>query len=145
MSMHFKIEQLSPAMRAQVEDKLAPKPKPAAMVQAPEVAPKPLKMRNIPTEMDGIRFDSRKEAARYLILREQERRGEIKNLLVHGRIPLEVNGIFICHFEVDFMFERDGKLRAEDVKGRKCGSAWTAYLTKANLFHALHGTMVLTV
>lgn len=148
MSMHFRIEQLSPAMRAQVEAKLAPKKAgrkdSAQIAQLHETRP-PHKFHAVPTQVGDLKFGSRKEAARYLILREMERRGEIQNLLPHGRVELVSNGETICHFEVDFMFERDGKLCAEDTKGRKRGVPWDMYLIKAKLFHAQFGTRVITI
>lgn len=131
--MHFKLENLNPAMRAQAE----------AQVKGHVV--KPHKMRAVPTEVGEMKFGSRKEAARWLVLREQERRGDIQNLLAHGRIELVVNGHSICFFEPDAMYEKGGKLHAEDTKGRKSGNAWQMYLVKANLFFSLHGTRVITI
>lgn len=103
------------------------------------------KFNAVATEMDGLRFGSKKEAARYLLLRDQERRGEIQNLLVHGRVALTVGGELVCHFEPDFLFERDGRLCAEDTKGMRRGPPWELFMVKARLFEALYKTRVNTL
>ncbi len=41
------------------------------------------------TRINGITFDSKREADRYLILLDKQRRGKIKNLRLQPRIPLE--------------------------------------------------------
>lgn len=47
------------------------------------------KYKNEPTEVDGIRFDSAKEASRWQTLRVMERAGYIRDLKRQVRIPLE--------------------------------------------------------
>ncbi len=50
------------------------------------------KFGNKPTDVDGMRFDSAKEARRFGELRLLERAGEITELRTQPRFPLEVNG-----------------------------------------------------
>lgn len=47
------------------------------------------KFGNVPTELDGIRFDSLKEAHRWAALRLLEKAGVIRDLRRQVRIPLE--------------------------------------------------------
>jgi hypothetical protein len=83
------------------------------------------KYKNVKTEIDGIKFDSKKEAKRYVDLREQERYGIIKNLelqpefLLQGKF--EKNGIKhrAIKYKADFSYVEDEKMIVEDVKGFK--------------------------
>ena len=77
---------------------------------------KPQKYRNQPTVVDGIRFASKKEAARYGILSLLESQGKIDNLRLQPRIPLMVNGVKIGHYVGDFSYSLNGKEVLEDVK-----------------------------
>lgn len=83
------------------------------------LAPKPAKYRNKVTYVDGHRFDSRAEAARYGVLLMQQRAGLIANLEVHPRFRLEVNGELVGHYRADFRYDRDGVQVVEDVKSVK--------------------------
>lgn len=81
------------------------------------------KYKNIKTEVDGILFDSKKEAARYKELKQKEAAGEIKNLRRQVRYPLmpkmKIEGIKVraTYYIADFVYEEDGKEVVEDVKG----------------------------
>jgi len=48
----------------------------------------PSKYRNVKTVIDGLKFDSKREAAIYAELRMREKAGEIRNLLCQVRMPL---------------------------------------------------------
>lgn len=79
------------------------------------------------TTVDGITFDSKKEARRYLVLKQMEQDGEIKNLRL--QVPVEL----VPSFEIvvdgkkrkrrpityvaDFVYYRDDEKVIEDVKG----------------------------
>lgn len=69
--------------------------------------------------VDGVRFDSKAEAARWLDLRTQERVGLISGLRRQVRYPLQVNGVAIGHYVADFVYHRDGVEIIEDVKGHQ--------------------------
>lgn len=77
------------------------------------------------TEIDGIKFDSKKEAKRYIALKELEKKGNIEKLTLQPRFLLQEgfrkNGKAYRKIEyvADFMYEQDGKLIVEDVKGIK--------------------------
>ncbi len=97
------------------------------------------KYRNTKTEVDGIVFDSKKEAARYNELKRLESMGEIKDLkrqvryelLPEQREPDSIgkrgavkNGKIIereCVYFADFVYTRteDGKTVVEDTKGMR--------------------------
>lgn len=78
---------------------------------------------NVKTEIDGIKFDSKKEARRYGELRLFEKAGEITNLTVHPKFVLQEG--FIWHrkkirpitYSADFMYQENGQIIVEDVKG----------------------------
>lgn len=67
--------------------------------------------------VDGIKFDSTAESARYVILREKEKLGLIKNLELQKKYDLVVNGLKICSYIADFVYEFGGRVVVEDVKG----------------------------
>ena len=93
------------------------------------------------TIVEGIEFDSKKEAQRYMELRLLEREGEIRNLRRQIRIPLlpsqkrddgNERGVdYIC----DFIYtdEKTNKIVIEDVKGYRGGAAYAVFVIKRKL------------
>lgn len=93
------------------------------------------KYRNTKTIVDGIEFDSRKEAARYKELKLLEAAGEISNLEMQVKfvlIPTQREPDFVgvrggikkgkviekeCSYLADFVYIRDGEVIVEDTKG----------------------------
>jgi hypothetical protein len=71
----------------------------------------------IPTEVDGIRFDSKAEAARYRELCLLRAAGQIEELRVHPRYTIWKCKEEKIVYEADFAYFEDGGLVAEDVKG----------------------------
>lgn len=77
------------------------------------------------TVIDGIQFDSAKEAKRYTRLRALEDEGKIQHLRL--QVPFELLPSFECDgvkyrgmkYVADFVYVRDGKQVVEDVKGVK--------------------------
>lgn len=83
-----------------------------------------MKYGNKKTVLDGMTFDSRKEANRYAELRLMEKAGLITNL--HRQVPIELlpsqrrNGKIVerpVRYIVDFVYTQDGENVYEDVKG----------------------------
>jgi hypothetical protein len=76
---------------------------------------------NKKTVIDGITFDSKKEAGRYQELRLLERAGEIAHLELQPRYAIEINGVKVCTYVADFRYtpKGGGKEIIEDVKGMK--------------------------
>ena len=76
----------------------------------------PSKMRNVPTECDGFRFDSKLEARLYANLKLLRTAGEVTMFL--RQVPFHLPGGTI--YRVDFqVFYRDGSVRHLDAKGRE--------------------------
>lgn len=111
------------------------------------------KYRAIPTVVDGIRFDSKREAARYGELKLLEKAGEISNLCLQPRFVLTVdnrnypdNGygrsIVLGAYVGDFMYvdRHKGKV-VEDVKGFKT----PLYRWKKKHVEAQHGISITEV
>lgn len=77
------------------------------------------------TTIDGIQFDSAKEAKRYTKLRDMQEAGEIQGLRL--QVPFEILPSFECDgvkyrgmkYIADFVYNRDGKQVVEDAKGWK--------------------------
>ena len=101
------------------------------------------KYRNTPTEVDGIKFASKREAVRYSQLKLLKRAGEISELRLQPRYPLAVNGFHVCTYVGDFEYIDKGTDRVvtEDAKGVKTET----FIVKAKLFHALYGREVMLV
>lgn len=75
------------------------------------------KYKNQITFVEGVRFQSLKEAERYKWLRIFERQKKILDLKRQVAYPIFINGILICKWLADFTFYEDGKLVIEDAKG----------------------------
>ena len=77
------------------------------------------------TTVDGIRFDSQKEAARYCELKKLEAIGEIERLELQPKF--ELLPPFVCNgakirgivYRADFSYYQGGVKYIEDVKGFK--------------------------
>jgi hypothetical protein len=76
----------------------------------------PYKYRNIPTEVDGIKFASKKEARRYSELKLLVLGDMISDLETHPSFPLMVNGVNIGKYTADFRYKENGQEVVEDVK-----------------------------
>jgi hypothetical protein len=78
---------------------------------------KPRKYRNEPTMADGIRFDSKKEARRYRMLKAAESAGVVSELRRQVRYQLHCpGGLTVSVYVADFVYQRDGATVVEDVK-----------------------------
>lgn len=82
------------------------------------------KYHSTPTEVNGIRFDSKREANRWAELRLMERAGQIQKLkrqVKYLLIPSQYrDGKCIereCSYLADFVYIKDGHLVVEDCKG----------------------------
>lgn len=118
------------------------------------------KYRNTKTIVDGIEFDSRKEAARYKELKLLAAAGEISNLERQVKfvlIPTQREPDFVgvrggikkgkviekeCSYLADFVYIRDGEVIVEDVKGYKNGSAYNIFKIKRKLMLYLYGIKI---
>lgn len=96
------------------------------------------KYRAVPVIVDGVRFASKREAARYGALRLLEQAGEIEALELQPRYPLVVAGEEIGTYVGDFRYRERGELVLEDVKGVRT----PVYRLKARLVKALYGVEI---
>lgn len=90
------------------------------------------KYRNVRTEVDGITFHSKKEAARYSDLKLLERAGQIKDLRIQVPFLFELNDVRICKYFADFVYRENGKEVVEDCKGKRTKD----YMIKRKLMKA---------
>lgn len=77
------------------------------------------KFGNVPTTVGGKRFHSKKEAMRYLVLKDMERKGEIEALSCQPVFPITVAGVRIGKYVGDFTYTLPGippGVVCEDVK-----------------------------
>lgn len=94
-----------------------------------------------PTTVDGIKFHSRKEAARYLILKAKRDTGAILDLELQPRFDFTHNGVKLGFYKADFAYTDllTGERIVEDVKGMKT----PMYRLKAKMLLAFHGIEIL--
>lgn len=96
------------------------------------------------TVVDGITFDSRKEAYRYLVLKGMEEDGSIEDLRRQVRYELvpafDVDGRHYrpVYYVADFVYVEDGKEVVEDVKGMMTD----VYKLKSKLFARRYGMSI---
>lgn len=96
------------------------------------------------TVVDGITFDSRKEADRYLVLKGMEEDGSIEVLRRQVRYELvpafDVDGRHYrpVFYVADFVYVEDGKTVVEDVKGVRTD----VYRLKSKLFARRYGMSI---
>ena len=79
----------------------------------------PSKYRNKPTIVEGLRFDSKKEAERWRQLQLLERAGHIRNIQRQTTYKLEVAGKLICKYKPDFEYDELAKGERRSPKQRK--------------------------
>ena len=99
------------------------------------------KYKNVKTRVDGFKFDSKKEASRFIELKLMLRAKMITKLVLQPKFRIRVKGQKICTYIADFMYERDGKRIVEDVKGVKT----PVYKLKKKLVKATHGIEVVEI
>lgn len=83
-----------------------------------------MKYGNKKVDIDGIQFDSKKEAHRYCELKQMEREGMISDLQLQKEYELiptqRIDGKVVeraCKYKADFAYTKDGQQVVEDVKG----------------------------
>nr|UVX91651.1 MAG: Protein of unknown function (DUF1064) [Bacteriophage sp.] len=96
------------------------------------------------TSADGIVFDSKREADRYLVLKSMEEDGTIEDLRRQVRYELvpafDVDGRHYrpVFYVADFVYIEDGKEIVEDVKGMMTD----VYKLKSKLFARRYGKVI---
>lgn len=96
------------------------------------------------TTVDGITFDSRREADRYLVLKGMAEDGLIEDLRRQVRYELipafDVDGRHYrpVYYVADFVYMENGKEVVEDVKGMRTD----VYKLKSKLFARRYGMII---
>ncbi len=122
------------------------------------------KYKNKKIELDGIVFDSKKEAQRYVELKMLEKAGQISDLqrqvkyilIPEQREPGTVGvrggvkkGKLIereCSYIADFVYKNaNGETVVEDVKGYRGGGAYEVFKIKRKLMRHVHGIAVVEI
>lgn len=88
--------------------------------------------------VDGIKFDSKREAQRYGALQLMLKAGLISNLRLQVPYQITVNGMKVCKYVADFVYEDKGVEIVEDVKGMKT----PIYNLKKKLMKAVFGVVI---
>ncbi|MGH8052512.1 MAG: DUF1064 domain-containing protein [Stenotrophomonas sp.] len=101
-------------MRALVEGKAALSP--SGTDELPAASVKRRKYGNLITTVDGIRFDSKKEAGYYEQLKLRQRSGEVHFWLRQVPVHLPGGTKYVLDFVV---FLKTGEVQFVDVKGRE--------------------------
>lgn len=110
------------------------------------------KYANERVEILGEFFDSKKEARRWVMLKDMEERGEIRDLrrqVKYELIPAQKeDGKLVeraTNYVADFVYKKHGKTVVEDVKGYKGGGAYSVFTIKRKLMLWLNGIRVTEV
>src|SRR3989304_5767939 len=95
------------------------------------------KYRNVKTVIDGIKFDSKKEAARYQELKLLQKAGHISDLKLQQAYTIIVGDTKICRYISDFTYTDLNSFKSvcEDCKGFRTQT----YIIKRKLMKACFG------
>ena len=97
------------------------------------------KYRNVKVTVDGITFDSKREAHRWGELRIAEKAGAIRFLRRQFTYAIVIDGVHVCSYVADFVYheKRDGAWWevVEDAKGMRTRE----YQIKKKLMRAVYG------
>lgn len=93
----------------------------------------------VKTDVDGVRFDSKAEARRWVELRILEQGGVIQELERQRSFDIVVNEVKICRYKADFAYKMNGEQVVEDVKGYETPE----FKLKWKLMHAVFPSLKL--
>ena len=153
--MGVDVSRLSPKAQKQVFEKLLKSQQESAgakfgnkegkFTSQKKVAQNGSKYGNKKVEVNGIQFDSKREARRYLDLKAMEMAGQIHDL--KRQVPFElipsqrIDGKVVersCDYVADFVYYKDGDFVVEDTKGMKTRD----YIIKRKLMLHVHGIRI---
>lgn len=92
------------------------------------------RIKSTPTTVDGITFQSVREAEVYSALKLRQLAGEISDLKLQQCFPIVVNGKRVCDYIADFTYREGGLLVVVDAKGHKT----EMYALKKKLVRAVY-------
>jgi hypothetical protein len=111
------------------------------------------KFHAVPISVDGVRFSSKREAARFLELRLMEKSGLIADLelqptfpihvmrLAYSECPIRVITVGVYRADFQYVNLESGEIVVEDVKGAAT-AALEAYRLRKKLVEAIHGVVI---
>lgn len=99
------------------------------------------KYRNKKTLIDGILFDSKREAERYCQLKILLKAGIITNLELQPAYEIRIKGKKICTYFADFRYIENGNTVIEDSKGFRTKE----YILKKKMVEAEYGIKIIEV
>ena len=142
--MGVDVRDLSPSAQKQVLQKLLESNK-GKVTDQKKVAQKGSKYGNKKVEVNGILFDSKREARRYLELDALAKAGEIQNLrrqVKYLLIPSQrIDGKVVereVTYVADFVYEKNGETVVEDSKGHRTKD----YILKRKMCLYFHGIRI---
>jgi hypothetical protein len=91
------------------------------------------------TWVDNICFRSKLEADRYVQLKLQQAAGLISNLSLQPRFRIEINGIKICDYIADFMYQEGRNPKAPIIVEDAKGQILPVFRIKWKMVHAIYG------
>lgn len=107
-----------------------------------------MKYGNRKTVIDGIQFDSKKEAYRYCELKLLQRAGKIQELQLQKEFELlpsqKIGGKVVeraVKYKADFYYLQDGRVVVEDTKGVKTKD----YIIKRKLLLYRYGIRIIEI
>lgn len=131
--MRMTEEQLADLMR-----KRGARPMPTSLM--PKM--KPAKFLNVKTtSVDGIVHDAKGECERWEELKLLAHAGEIRSLRRQVPYAMVVNGVLVCTYFADFVYESGAATIVEDRKSPRTRKL-AAYSIKRKLMQAIHGLQI---
>jgi hypothetical protein len=100
--------------------------------------PKPGRIRSTKTVVDGMTFDSKREAQRWHELILEQRAGHISALRRQVPFAITINRMHVCDYIADFVYVRNGAEVVEDSKGFRT----EMYRLKKKLVRAVYGVEI---
>lgn len=98
--------------------------------------------------IDGITFDSKREAKHYGFLKLQKKainpKDRVSEIKRQVRFNIVINGKHICYYKLDFMvIYADGHIEYHDPKNpHRKGAAYSYFNLKKKLVEAQHGITI---
>lgn len=99
------------------------------------------KYRNERVMVDGLLFDSKREARRWGELQLLEKVGEIQHLRRQVRYDLTVKGVRVGQYVADFVYTKHNRTVVEDAKGVRT----QVYRLKRKLMQAIYDVDIVEV
>lgn len=97
---------------------------------------------NIPCKLDGLKFDSKKERNRWMMLGILQRTGAISDLRRQVMVDLVIDGRIIRRMRWDFGYTEQGRPILDDTKGAPATEGW---LIKLDFLRALQPDLELRI